>query len=228
MVDKKTSVIAVLCVTTVLFLGLWVNAGQEAQKLGGELGELEDDYEKLSRVRTSLEENYSKLRTEKENLETENSILEKRCVALKGEWDSLWDTYEILRDQSLATLKEYNTLKEKYDELNSTTEAGKAIAESAEWVSEDERLKVKSKLITSGTWFVTYTVRVTVTNIGSNPIDECWIFLFPYVDGELCEYWNVFSYIYSVESLYIGETYSHDFTYLTEEMTSYKVLAVAG
>lgn len=34
MVDKKTSVIAVLCVTTVLFLGLWINAGREAYRLG--------------------------------------------------------------------------------------------------------------------------------------------------------------------------------------------------
>lgn len=49
-----------------------------------------------------------------------------------------------------------------------------------------------------------------------------------WLEGELCEYWNVFSYTHSVESLYIGETYSHDFTLITEDMTSYKVLAVAG
>lgn len=82
MVDKKTSVIAVLCVTTVLFLGLWSNSAQEANRLKGELWELEDDYDKLARVRTSLEENYSELRTKKEDLETEYSVL-------KSEYDSL-------------------------------------------------------------------------------------------------------------------------------------------
>jgi len=78
MVDKKTSIIAVLCVTTVLFLGLWINTSQKAYRLG----DIEDDYDKLARVRTSLEENYSKLRTEMEDLEMEYSVL-------KSEYDSL-------------------------------------------------------------------------------------------------------------------------------------------
>lgn len=65
MVDKKTAAISIFCVSTVIFLGLWINADQKAQRLG----ELEDEYEKLARVRTSLEENYSELRTEKEALE---------------------------------------------------------------------------------------------------------------------------------------------------------------
>ena len=82
MVDKKTSVIAVLCVVTVLFLGLWVKTSQKAFRLDGILGELEGDYDKLASVRTSLEENYSKLKTEKEDLETEYSVL-------KSEYDSL-------------------------------------------------------------------------------------------------------------------------------------------
>ena len=53
MVDKKISAIAVLCVVTALCLGLWANSAQEVQRLGGELGELEDSYDKLARVRTS-------------------------------------------------------------------------------------------------------------------------------------------------------------------------------
>ena len=185
MVDKKTSVIAILCVTTVLFLGLWINADQEAQRLGGVLGELEDDYDKLARVRTSLEENYSKLRTEKEDLE---KILE----------------------------------------------TGEAITESAEWISDDERLKVTSELIITHELIVvdmyldTYIVRVNITNIGDEPIDDVCIFLFPYTNGEFTGKWPTMAYnSHRFVNLYIGETYSHDFR-ISAEMTSYKVLAVAG
>lgn len=83
MVDKKTSVIAVLCVTTVLFLGLWINTSQKAYRLG----DIEDEYEKLARVRTNIEENYIELRTEKE-------VLEEDYSALKGDYSDyygLWD-----------------------------------------------------------------------------------------------------------------------------------------
>jgi len=87
MVDKKTAAIAVLCVITVLCLGLWFNSDQEANKLKGGLYELEVDYEKLARVRTSLEENYSELRTEKEDLETEYSTLENDLIEQREEND---------------------------------------------------------------------------------------------------------------------------------------------
>jgi len=82
MVDKKYAAIAILCVTAILCLGLYSNSAQEANRLKGELWELEDDYDKLALVRTSLEENYSELRTENEDLETDYSIL-------KSEYDSL-------------------------------------------------------------------------------------------------------------------------------------------
>ena len=43
-----------------------------------QIEELEGDYEKLALVRTSLEENYSELRTEKEDLQQEHdSLLEQ-------------------------------------------------------------------------------------------------------------------------------------------------------
>lgn len=185
MVDKKTAVIAVLCVATVLFLGLWLNSAQEANRLKGGMRELEDDYEKLARVRTSLEENYSELRTEKEDLE---KILE----------------------------------------------TGEAITESAEWISDDERLKVTSELIIThelivlDTYLDTYTVRVNITNIGDEPIDDICIFLFPYTNGEFTGKWPTMAYnSHRFENLYIGETYSHDFR-ISTETTSYKVLAVTG
>ena len=235
MVEKKTAVIAVLCVATVLCIGLWSSSAQEAQRLEGKLGELEDDYDKLARVRTNMEENYSELKTEKEDLETEYSVL-------KDEYDSIKDDlFDALEEAGLLQIGErlglanafslyqdnYRTLKENYDELNALLEEGEAMAESAEWVSEDERLNVTSKLITSGTYWVTYTVRVTITNVGDEPIDKVVIFLFPYEDGKFAEEYFWYE-SHSVENIYIGETYSHDFTYLPEEMTSYRVLAVAG
>lgn len=223
MVDKKIASIAVLCMATVLFLGLWLSSTQETQRLEGELRELEDNYDKLARVRTSLEENYSELKTEKEKLEDDYS-------ALRVDYSKLEEEYSILNSYYESLYSIYNSLKEDYDELHSILEEGRAIAESAEWVSEDKRLKVTSNL-TSEYLFeeVTgYTVRVTITNVGNEPFDQVWIFLFPYVDGNLYEYWNPLSYAHSVENIYISETYSYDFTYLLEKMTSYKVLAVAG
>lgn len=242
MVDKKTAVIAVLCVVTVLCLGLWANESQEARRLEGELLELEDDYDKLALVRMSLEENYSELKTEKDDLEADHtsliadheeivdqySSLHSLYNTLKEDYDALKDDYSSLTTSHMNWQRMYGEVKDDYDELNSLFEAGEAIAESAEWITEDERLKVTSKLITSGTYWVTYTVRVTIVNIGDEPMDEVWIFLFPYVDGKLCEYWNVFSYAHSVESIYIGEAYSYDFTLITEDITSYRVLAVIG
>lgn len=245
MVEKKTVAIAVLCVVTVLCLGLWANEAQEANRLEGELSELEDDYDNLARVRTSLEENYSELRTEKEDLEEEYSNLEADVTSLEKSYltlqtesrdlilaiqetnSLLMSNYSTLKTYYSTLYSNYNSLKEDYDELNALFEEGEAIAESAEWITEDECLKVTSKLITSGTYWVTYTVRVTIVNIGDEPMDEVWIFLFPYVDGKI-EYWSIYSHVHSVESIYIGETYSHDFTYLPDEMTSYKVLAVVG
>lgn len=202
MVDKKTVAIAVMCVVTVLCLGLWANEAQEANRLEGELWELEDDYNKLALVRTSLEENYSELRTEKEDLEKDYSDLEV----------------------------EYSLLKEDYLEVKSIIDTGTAIAKSAEWISEDECLKGTSEvIITRELWIwgiylsSTHTVRVNITNIGDKPIGKVYIFLFPYTNGEFTERYD--SNI--VESLYIGETYSHDFR-VSEDMTSYKVLAVTG
>jgi len=73
--------------------------------------------------------------------------------------------------------------------------------------------------------YTRYNVKVTVTNVGSEPLGLVWIFLFPYVDGKLEVYRK-----HSVENLYIGETYSKTFTWyaLPNEMISYKVFAVAG
>lgn len=59
MVDKKTSVIAVLCVTTVLFLGLWINADQEDRMLREDriqlLHQIEDLEAALNSQETEIE-----------------------------------------------------------------------------------------------------------------------------------------------------------------------------
>jgi len=183
MVDKKTSAIAVLCVVTVLCLGLWANADQKARTLEGELEALGDRYDSLNAEYVKVVEDHT---------------------ALKSKYDSL---------------------KEDYDELHSIG----VIAESAEWVLEDERLKVTSELLVpSGTsWWVTYTIRVTIMNIGDEPLDRVVIFVFPYKDGKFAETYSGYN-SHTVENIYIGETYSYNFTGLPDDMTSYKVLAVAG
>jgi len=96
MVEKKTAAIIVLCITTILCIGLWSSSMQEANRLEGQLWELEGDYEKLARVRTSLEENYSELRTEKEDLEKDYSDLEVEYSSLEIEYFSLKEDYDVL------------------------------------------------------------------------------------------------------------------------------------
>jgi len=110
----------------------------------------------------------------------------------------------------------------EYHSLASILFSGEAIAESATLLSE-ERLEVTSELMKGK--YSDYNVKVTVTNVGSEPLAMVWIFLFPYVDEKL-EFQT--RYTHSFENLYIGETYSHTFTWAPDEMTSYKVLAVAG
>lgn len=227
MIDKKTATIAVLCVTTVLCLGLWSNSAQEAQRLKGELGTLKDSYDSLNAEYVKIVEDYDRLETVNQGIMEKKTQLLEEYTALKSEYDSMKNDYSALATSLLNWQRMYTDVKDDYDELKSILEAGEAVAESAEWVSEDERLKVTSKLITSGTYWVTYTVRVTITNVGDEPIDKVVIFLFPYVDGKFAEEYFEYS-THSVENIYIGETYSHDFTYLPEKMTSYKVLAVAG
>jgi hypothetical protein len=125
---------------------------------------------------------------------------------------------------------EYDSVKQDYDKLLSAIEKGEVVAKSATWLSEDKRLKVTSEVIPEflfeELWY--YTVKVTVTNVGTEPLSIVWIFLFPYKDGKLVEYWSTFYYSKSVENLYMGESYSYNFTGIPKEMTTYKVVAIAG
>jgi len=122
MVDKKNATIAVLCVVMVLCLGLWFNSAQEASRLKGGLYELEDDYEKLVLVRTSLEENYSELRTEKEDLETEYSTLENDLMEQREEnednQEEISDLENQLEQAQITILDNENEIIELGNEIS--------------------------------------------------------------------------------------------------------------
>ena len=214
MFDKKTLMIAVLCVATVLFLGFWSNSALEASTLNSKYVKVVEDYNRLNSDYSKLTSDYSKLNSDYLNLEAEKATLEHN-------YSLLYIGYE-------AQKSTYDTLKEEYDKIVSVSNGAKAIAESAEWVSEDGRLKVTSELIISGTWWTTYTVRVNVTNIGNELISKVYIIVFPYKDGKFAETYVGYDQ-HSIENLYIGESNSYDFTSITfKDMTSYKVLAVVG
>ena len=144
---------------------------------------------------------------------------------LKNSYNSLNATYQDYK----ATHTHSNF---RFHSLSSILYGGKAIAKSATWLSE-ERLEVTSDLMKGK--YSDYNVKVTVTNVGSEALASVWIFFFPYVDEKLVFITRVDEkpvfqtrYTHSFESLFIGETYSHTFTWVPDEMTSYKVLAVAG
>jgi uncharacterized protein YfcZ (UPF0381/DUF406 family) len=205
MVEKKIATIAILCVATILFMGLWSNSAQEARTLNSKYVKVVEDYNRLT--------------TDYSNLEAEKASLEK-------DYSKLTSDYSNLEAEKASLEKDYSKLKTFLD-------GAKAIVESAEWVSEDGRLKVTSELIVvSYQYFgmvviVSYTIRVNVTNIGTEPIDKVVILIFPYKAGKFAETYSEYK-SHSVENLYIGETDSHDFTSITKDMTNYKVLAVAG
>jgi len=114
MVDKKDAAIAILCVTSILCLGLYSNSAQEANRLKGGMRELEDDYDKLARVRTSLEENYSELRTEKEELEGQITILKNEKSRLEGKLRATEASLRTLQITHYTLLNDYDYLKQAY------------------------------------------------------------------------------------------------------------------
>jgi hypothetical protein len=156
-------------------------------------------------------------------LQTQMNLLNNSLSWYQSEYRSYKYAYESLK-------QDYDKLKANYDELQSIIEGGKAVAESATWFSEDKRLKVTSEVIPYAPYGTLwhYTVKVTVTNVGEKPLSKVWIIIFVYKGDKLIEGWDPFWYSKSVENLYIGESYSYNFTYLPKDMTSYKVIAVAG
>jgi len=199
------------------------------------ISSLKREYTTLNTGFNSLYEDYIKLSEKYDELNfTYEYIVTNEHIMFENVYSSLISFYrERERDFNFLyynynSLKEdYNLMKENYNELSLVLREGESIAESAEWISEDDSLKVKSELILAGISWRTYTVKVTVTNIGDGPINKICILLFPYKNGNFLE--KPFEYISnSVENIYTGETYSYNFTNLSTEITSYKLIAVAG
>jgi hypothetical protein len=163
-------------------------------------------------------------------LQTQMNLLNNSLSWYQSEYRSYKYAYESLKQDYDKLKANYDELQSKYDELQSIIEGGKAVAESATWFSEDKRLKVTSEVIPYAPYGTLwhYTVKVTVTNVGEKPLSKVWIIIFVYKGDKLIEGWDPFWYSKSVENLYIGESYSYNFTYLPKDMTSYKVIAVAG
>jgi len=205
---------------------------EENSKLLEENSLLEEENSLLKRDYAVLKENYSKLKVMCDRLVEELEGVKdfkSRYEKLKSEYEQL----EIKYSKLSALEEDYERLKEAYEKLKENYEKilreGEAIATSAEWISEDKRLKVTSELIPVF-WFGKlrgYKVRVTVTNISNEPLGKVWIFIFPYVGDKLYT-WDKYDHVTTVENLYMGESYTYEFDDLPKEMTTYKVLALSG
>ncbi len=205
--NKKVHIVVTLSVSAILLILLLV--------LYARYCDLSARYEELSISYSRLEENYTRVCSTADKLEKDyNDLLER--------YDELYAVYRALK-------REHNELLEKYDEVLSVIERGKAIARSATWVTNDG-LRVTTSLIPhyflGEVWY--YDINVTVTNVGDKTFRVVLIFLFPYINGRLYEYWNTFSFMGKVEWLSPGETCYYTFKSVTAEMTSYKVLVVGG
>lgn len=99
----------------------------------------------------------------------------------------------------------------------------------AEWTTGDGVLKISSELVPEkiDEEIVSYTLKVTVTNIGDKPIVKVLIIVFPYTGDKLYEYWNWAQHAATITSLMPGESATHDFLLLPKDMTSYKLTAFA-
>lgn len=179
--------------------------------LSSEYSSLKADYDNLNSKYSSLKNDYDalslKYSTDIQNLSSKYNTLNLEYLELEANYSSLKADYELL--------------KTNYSNLQSAIKGGEALAKSATWISEDKRLKVTSEVIPE--FFLgelwSYTIRVTVTNIGNEPLNKVHIFLFPYQGDKLVKYWNTLSYEHSVENLIVGESYSYNFTYVPKEMT---------
>jgi hypothetical protein len=202
-------VIAILVVSNIWAYSNYIN-------LNSEYNRLKADYDNLNSKYSSLKNDYDVLSLKYYNLSSEYITLNSEYLELDANYSSLKADYELL--------------KTNYSNLQSAIKRGEALAKSATWISEDKRLEVTSEVIPEfflgELWH--YTIRVTITNIGNEPLNKVYIFLFPYQGDKLVKYWSSLSYEHSIESLIAGESYSYNFTWVPKEMTSYKVLVLAG
>ncbi|MEM1581397.1 MAG: hypothetical protein ABIM44_05115 [candidate division WOR-3 bacterium] len=206
MVKSAIVTVVALGVLAILGWGLWA---WSYTIYGVERGLLETEVQILETQLTLLNKSYSLLETERMLLKAKITILEMQIKLLN---------------------ESYCILESKYNEIIEDLINGQATAASATWVSEDERLLVKSELahqyLSEETWY--YAIRVSVTNISNEQLNAVWIFLFLYENGSLIEGWSPVTYSKRLENLNVGETRSQNFTYIPRNITTYRVFAVAS
>ena len=210
------SISAILLVFLLVLYARYCDLNARYEELSGKYAELEKNYARASSIADELEKDYNDLLKRYDKLYTDYRDLNRSYLSLKREHNEL--------------LEKYDELLENYDEVMSAIEKGEVIARSATWAANDGRLKVATSLIPQyllgKVWY--YNINVTVTNVGDEPFKVVWIFLFPYINDRLYEYWNPISFTYKVEWLSPGETCYYTFKLVPAEMTSYKVLVVGG
>jgi hypothetical protein len=209
-------VIAILVVSNIWAYSNYNNLNSEYSRLKADYELLKTNYSNLNLKYSSLKNDYDVLSLKYYNLSSKYNTLNLEYLELEANYSSLKADYELL--------------KTNYDNLQSAIKRGEALAKSATWISEDKRLEVISEVIPK--FFLgelwDYTIRVTITNIGNETLNEVHIFLFPYQGDKLVEYWSPDSYYKYIGPLIVGKSYSYDFNYVPKEMTSYKVLVLAG
>jgi|GEM_PF-6912045 len=135
----------------------------------------------------------------------------------------------ILVVSNILTYYNYNNLSLEYSSLKADYELLKqnySNLQSVKGVFEDKRLKVTSEAIPEfyNGKLTGYTVRVTVVNVGNEPLEKVYIWLFIFnKDNKLIR--DDYDYAFD---LYMGESYTRDFWGISDEMASYKVIALPG
>ena len=188
-----------------------------------EISRLKSEMEAKDSMIQSLRNEIDYLKNAMASLNSEIAERESQIASLKSQIVKLNGSYLLLKS-------DYDSLKQDYDKLLSAIERAEVVAKSATWLSEDKRVNVASEVIPNFFFgeIYSYTIRVTVTNVGAEPLNTVWIILIPYQDGKLIKDWSPYWYSETAKSLYMGESYSCEFTSIPKEMTTYKIVIIAG
>lgn len=190
----------------------------ERDSLQSNYRSLQSEYDKLSFSYGALESEYSILRIEHEILGSKHSEIQSEYFLMRSSYES---EYSKLQSEYSSIKSSYESLMREHEELEKQYE----ILKSVSLISEDGRIKVTCELIPQHWWreISYYDLKVDVTNVGDKPLNNVLVFVFAYADGRLVE-WKY----YKFNDLYMGETLTYTFQYLSKELTSYKVLAIGS
>ncbi len=107
MIEKKTAAIAILCVATVLFLGLWANSAQEARTLNSKYVKAIEDYNRLN--------------SDYDQMVLESREFKREKAALLGRIEQMNATYEELLAKYNYLLAAHNMASDPNDPNNRVT-----------------------------------------------------------------------------------------------------------